>query len=228
MAILSVAIVGKSQAQNIQLHYDFGGKIYDSRKALPALNTTVEDLSFDKWGQTFYFVDMHYSKHGVDQAYWEIARELKFWKAPIAIHLEYNGGLNKHAYIPNAYLAGLSYLWNSKDGSRSLSVSTSYRHDQGLEKPHNMQLTSVWSYTTWNRVFTFNGFADLWTSHREEAKSGVTFLAEPQFWINCNQFVGIPDAFALSLGSEVRICYNFMENDKFMVMPTLAMKWTFR
>ena len=228
LAIVAFACVGKLSAQNVQLHYDFGGKWYDARKQLPSLNSTVEGLSFDRYGQTFYFVDMFYSQDGIDQAYWEIARDLKFWQAPIALHLEYNGGVDPRFRINNAYLAGLSYLWANNDGSKSFSVYAAYRHDQRKDRPHNMQLTGVWSYTTWNRVFTFNGFADLYTASVPNAKSNVIFMAEPQFWINCNQFVGIPDALNMSIGTEVRMHYNFMANDKFMIMPTLAVKWNFR
>ena len=229
LALLAIALTGKMSAQNIQFHYDFGGKIYDSRKeALPSINTTLENLSMDKWGQTYMFVDMFYAKQGIAEAYWEIARELKFWKAPIALHLEYNGGVNHRYSMNNAYLAGLSYQWSNGDGSKFFNVYTAYRHDQGLDKPHNMQLTGAWSLTSWNRLFTFNGFADLMTTHIQEAKGGVIFVTEPQAWLNLNQFVGVPDDFDLSLGTEVRMAYNLFEYEKFMVMPTVAVKWTFR
>mgnify|MGYP000048083580 len=90
--LLSVGI--GLRAQNIQLHYDFGRSLYDKDlKDRPVLTSTVEKFHPDKWGSTYFFVDMDYTSDGVAAAYWEIARELKFWKNPFSVHVEYNGGL---------------------------------------------------------------------------------------------------------------------------------------
>lgn len=88
-------------AQNIQLHYDFGSALYNSLDTRPKVTTTVEMFKPDRWGSTYFFIDMDYTKNGVAGAYWEIFRELKFWEPPFSVHVEYNGGLN---YINNAYL----------------------------------------------------------------------------------------------------------------------------
>lgn len=79
------------------------------------VTTTVEMFKADKWGSTYFFVDMDYTDKGVASAYWEISRELKFWKAPISAHVEYNGGLK---YVNNAFLGGATYSWNSNDFPR--------------------------------------------------------------------------------------------------------------
>lgn len=44
------------------------------------LMSTVEMFKADPWGDTFFFVDMTYTKEGLNYAYWEIARNLKFWE----------------------------------------------------------------------------------------------------------------------------------------------------
>ena len=75
-AILLVALGAK--AQNVQLHYDFGSALYDKLDGRPATTTTVEMFKPDKWGSTFFFLDFDYNNKGVQSAYWEIARELKF------------------------------------------------------------------------------------------------------------------------------------------------------
>ena len=64
----------------------------------------------------------------------------------------------------------------------------------------------------------------------------MTFLTEPQFWVNLNTLRGM-DGVNLSLGTEVEISNNFiyanwlynptLSHQKFFVNPTLAMKWTF-
>ena len=102
------------RAQNIQLHYDFGRSLYDKDlKERPLLTSTVEKFHPDTWGSTYFFVDMDYTSEGVASAYWEIAREVKFWKGPFSAHLEYNGGLAKGFSYKNAYLAGATYTYNN-------------------------------------------------------------------------------------------------------------------
>ena len=77
-ALLAIVCCGK--AQNVQLHYDFGGALYDKDlHGRPVLTSTVEMFKADKWGSTYFFVDMDYTSKGVAAGYWEIARELRFW-----------------------------------------------------------------------------------------------------------------------------------------------------
>ena len=56
VCLLFVAI--GAWAQNVQLHYDFGHSIYDELSTRPKLTTTVEMFKADKWGSTFFFIDM--------------------------------------------------------------------------------------------------------------------------------------------------------------------------
>lgn len=70
---------------NLQLHYDLGRALYNSLDGRPWVTTTVEMFKADKWGSTYFFVDMDYTDKGVDCAYWEISRDLKFWKAPLRL-----------------------------------------------------------------------------------------------------------------------------------------------
>lgn len=128
-------------AQNIQLHYDFGHAIYDELSDRPKLTTTVEMFRPDNWGSTFFFVDMDYAKNEIAGMYWEIARELKFWKAPVSVHVEYNGGIK---YIKDSYLGGATYTWNSTDFSRGFSVSAMYKYIHSNPSPNNFQLTATW------------------------------------------------------------------------------------
>lgn len=112
LAILALGVSSseKAQAQNVQVHYDLGRKIYHKdQPQRPSLTTTVEMFRPDKWGDTFFFVDMNYQDNKIQLAYWEIARNIRLWKAPIALHLEYNGGLGRGFSIPDAYLVGASY-----------------------------------------------------------------------------------------------------------------------
>ena len=211
--ILSVGVGLK--AQNIQLHYDFGRSLYDKDlKGRPVLTSTVEKFHPDKWGSTYFFVDMDYTSDGVAAAYWEI----------FSVHVEYNGGLAKGFSYNNAYLGGATYTYNNASFSRGFSLSVLYKYIQKHRSPHNFQLTGTWYMNFSRNLLTFSGFADWW---REETAYGKTiFLTEPQFWVNLNRIKGISDKFNLSVGSEVELSNNFGGRDGFYVIPTLALKWT--
>ena len=213
------------QAQNIQLHYDFGRSLYDKEMTVrPHFTTTVEKFQPDNWGSTFFFVDMDYNSNGVEQAYWEISRVLKFWNAPFSVHLEYNGGLAKQYSINNAYLAGLTYSYNNANFSRGFSLSAMYKYIQKNDSPNNFQLTGTWYMNMCNNLYTFSGFADYW---REKTWFGstMTFMTEPQFWVNLNRVKGVNEKFNLSVGTELEITNNFYQGRAF-VTPTVALKWT--
>lgn len=155
-------------------------------------------------------------------AYWEISRELKFWKGPISAHLEYNGGL---PFVKNAYLAGPTYSYNNAQFTRGFTLSALYKYIQKANEPNNFQLTATWYLHFADGKCSFMGFADWW---REPSAVGdFVFLSEPQFWVNLNRFKGVDEKFNLSLGSEVEVSYDFAGRDGLFVIPTLAMKWSF-
>lgn len=211
-------------AQNIQLHYDFGHLLYDELDTRPKLTTTVEMFKPDKWGSTFFFIDMDYTKNGVAAAYWEIARELKFWNGPFSAHVEYNGGLN---YINNAYLLGPTYTYNNATFTKGFSFTAMYKYIQKNESPNNFQLTGTWYVHFDRQRYTFTGFADFWREKNPLTGKSYIFLSEPQFWVNLYKFNGVSDDFKLSVGTEWELSNNFAARKGFYFLPTLAMKWTF-
>lgn len=215
-----------AHAQNVQLHYDLGSAIYDEQKGRPVLTTTVEHFRPDNYGNTFYFIDMNYRKEGVVSAYWEIARELKFWEAPIALHLEYNGGLSNAFSYNHAYLAGATYAYNAADYSYGFTITPMYKHLANVKTPYSAQLTGTWYWNLLQGKMTFSGFADFWGDRDFANNNLFVFLSEPQLWLHMNKLNGMPKDFNLSVGSEVELSYNFAGN-KFFAIPTLALKWTF-
>lgn len=229
VALLSLAGAVSAEAQtNIQAHANVGRYLYpqSERPAVAPGYLTIEHFSMDPWGDNFFFVDLSMRRANMAEAYFEISRNLRFWRFPISLHLEYNGGVNEGFTMPHTFLTGLHWGYANVEQQWNVGLAMSYRHDYRTERPHNMQLTTTWNWLSWSRIFTLSGFADLWTTRQPDARAGVIFLAEPQLWINLNQFVGVPDDFNLSLGTEVKMSYNFLKRDAFYAMPTLAMKWT--
>lgn len=219
------ALSFSAKAQNIQLHYDFG-HLNDQLKTRPCLTTTVEHFRPDRWGSTFYFIDMDYNGKGIKSAYWEIGRDLKFWKAPLALHIEYNGGLSNAFSYKDAYLLGATYSYNATDFKYGFSVTPSYKYLAKTEHPHSMQMTATWFWHMADGMFSFTGFADVWGINWGSDKPSVVFLSEPQIWFNFNKLKLMPKDFNLSFGSELELSYNFVGNRLFAI-PTLALKWTF-
>jgi hypothetical protein len=215
-------LVTFTQAQNIQLHYDFG----EGRKFL---TSTVEMFKPDKYGSTFFFIDMDYSSdarnvdNGISLAYWELARAFK-WNEnqKIMPRVEYNGGVFKldgdeSPWIPieNVFLAGIERTWASADFSKIFTLQANYKYIKDKEDAA-FQITGVWVVQMAEGKLTFTGFADFW---KEDMFWGTSyrFLSEPQLWFNATK--------SLSFGGEIELSNNFVA-DEFKVMPTLGIKWT--
>lgn len=230
MATLCVAlsISSVAKAQNIQLHYDFGHLLTEDMKARPALTSTVEMFRPDKWGSTFFFIDMDYQNSGIKSAYWEIARDLRFWKLPLSVHVEYNGGLRDDTSYDDAYLLGTNYSYNADDFSYGFGITPMYKYLAKQSNPHSFQLTGTWYYHFAKGLFTFTGFADLWGDRDFSGQNMMLFLMEPQLWFNLNKLPCIADDCNLSIGTEVEMSYNFpVKNERFYALPTIAVKWSF-
>jgi hypothetical protein len=216
-----------AHAQNVQLHYDPRHTLYDIGER-NFLTATVEMFKPDRWGSTFFFVDLDYNgDKGIGGAYWEIARDLKFWQPPVAIHVEYNGGLVEGYTFGNAFLLGAACSWDHSAFSRGLSLSLSYKFIQKTidGQPHSFQLTAVWYLHLAKQLFSFTGFADFWRE-KSAFDTRFIFLAEPQLWLNLNRIKGMAADFNLSAGTEIKLRHNF-EQKGFYAIPTLALKWTF-
>jgi hypothetical protein len=219
---LTVLIV---DAQNLQLHYDLG-------KNRKYLTSTVEMFKPDKHGNTYFFIDMDYNsvedKKGVTMAYWEISRALKFWKAPVAFHTEYNGGFGQWKnnsgegafQIENAFLNGVEYSCDSKDFSRGFTLQVLHKYIQGKHN-FSFQLTGVWYLNLAGDKLSFTGFADFWREdlYFENNTTKFCFSAEPQCWYNFNTH--------FALGSEVETDINFGGQKGFHLYPTIGAKYTF-
>ena len=217
--LLFLALVAKSGAQNIQLHYDIRRNCATS---------TVEMFRADSYGSTFFFIDMDFAPKAVG-AYGEISRELCFWMDSklnwLSAHIEYNGGLNNAMSFDNAWLVGATYSGHSKDWSKTWSLSAMYKAIPGNVNVSNFQITGVWNLDFLDHWLSFNGYVDFW--REENVQMGTRFIltSEPQLWVNLNKIKGW-ERVNLSLGTEVELSNNFLAKG-FDVMPTIAAKWAF-
>lgn len=175
VALVATAFCAKAQT-NIQIQYDFGEKRQN-------ITTTLEMFKMDKWGSTFFFVDITHDgkfqhQDGIDHpapigAYTEIARGLNFWQnsffGDLSAHVEYNGGLgvvpNVFGYgINNAWLFGAEYLFHTPDYRNTLTIEVLYKTISKATQDIPLQFTVVWGCADFLGLkgLTFSGFADYW------------------------------------------------------------------
>ena len=204
MAIAALTV----NAQNIQLHYDFGRNIYpDEESARQKVTVTLEQFKADNWGSWYYFVDVDLSRKETLGAYTEISREINFIKKlPFAVHVEYNGGLgSRSGSYQQAALAGIAYNGNTPNYTATWSLQLLYKR---FFKSYDFN-------TAYNSMH--------WRGQKTNGHGQLVILSEPQLWYNVTDH--------LSIGSEVEVSNNFIYNtfnDKtFFVNPTLAVKWNF-
>ena len=232
-ALLFIACLPMFAQLNVQMHYDFGNSIYGNELSnRPHLTTTVENFKADKWGSTFFFVDLDLGDNTMKSVYAEFSREFNIGKSPIAAHIEYNGGLSGFGSYNDAYLAGGAWNWANKNFSKTFSLQLLYKYlaNQPNSNKHSWQVTTVWGIHFAKGLCSFSGFADLW--HDNSVTGNLIFCSEPQFWFNLNALESVSDDFKLSLGAEVELTKNMVWptdglNDNFYAIPTLAAKWTF-
>ena len=218
---------------NVQLHYDFGDAFYgDKLSNRPHLTATVENFKADKWGSTYFFVDLDFGDNTMKSVYAEFSREFNLGKLPIAAHIEYNGGLSGGGSYNDAYLAGGAWNWANKDFSKTFSLQLLYKYlaNQPSSNKHSWQVTTVWGIHFAKGFCTFSGYADLW--HDNSVSGNLILSSEPQFWFNLYALDSVDDDFKLSLGTELELSKNLVWpaegiNNKFYAIPTLAVKWQF-
>ena len=230
IALMAVAALS-ANAQNIQLHYDFGRNIYTGEEAgRSKVTVTLEQFKADQWGSWYYFVDLDLSSHFTESAYTEISREFNLSKnLPIAAHVEYDGGLSKSGSFQQAGLIGAAYNGHNADFSKTWSVQLLYKQFfKSYDNTHSYagaQLTGVWGLNFLDNKLSFAGFIDFWRGEKANGHGCLVVLTEPQLWYNFTKH--------FSVGTEWEISDNFVYNadptsDKtFFINPTLAVKWNF-
>lgn len=227
LTIVLMAFAISSQAQNVQLHYDFGRHIYpDQEGERQSLTMTLEQFKADPWGSWYYFVDVDFTNKFIEGAYTEISRELSIGKKGFAAHVEYDGGLNRFGSFQHAALLGGAWNGHTSDFSKTYSVQLMYKRffkSYDYTSAYNsVQLTGVWGLH-FGKSFTCSGFIDFWRGEDADGHGKLVILSEPQFWYNFNEH--------LSLGGEIEISnnliYNTYDDKTFFINPTLALKWNF-
>ena len=225
--LLAVAAISIN-AQDVQLHYDFGRNMYsDQESGRQKVTLTVEQFKADPWGSWYYFVDVDFSRKFTEAAYAEISREFTIGKKGFAAHVEYNGGLNKDGSFQQAALVGGAWNGHNADFSKTYSVQLMYKRyfkSYDYTSAYNsLQLTGVWGLNFFDRKLTFSGFIDFWRGEQANGHGQLVVLTEPQLWYNFTSHFSIGTEWEVSN----HFVYNTYDDKSFFVNPTLAVKWNF-
>lgn len=213
-------VTGATFAQNFQLHYDF-------REERQYFTSTLEMFKPDKYGATYWFVDVDYDyRHdgykSASLSYLEIARYINLPLGNLSATVQYNDGLigTPVGRIPlgPVWLGGVSYPINL--GFITLNTDLLYRMKYNSDAP-DAQITFVWTKTTLEGKITIDGFMDIWSEDKADGSGKqMVLLTEPQIWTNVTDH--------LAFGSEVEISKNFYGGtSNVKIFPTIAMKWNF-
>lgn len=235
---LLILISSISEAQNIQLHYDFGQFEDGTKRNYPV--GTFEMFRPDSLGYTFMFIDFEFNSPdrpaGVSSGYFELSREFYLpWfrhnKAlkNLGLHIEYNDGsiifpvndsTTLGTNVGSSWLGGLGYPL--RIGGFTLNTMLLYKYKRESDAP-DFQITFAWFHMFWKQRITVSGFFDVWsqidfTSNTGEKK--LVLYAEPQVWYNVTR--------KLSIGSEFKLSKNFFPGStRLEVFPTIGAKWSF-
>jgi len=236
VATLAFATVAKAQT-NLQMFYDLGRGY---------ATTTLEGFYADNWGDTFFFFDHYYatkadrdntgSGSALNGSYFEIERNLNFWKnsplADLSLHVEYDGA----TWGEGVACIGVNYFLHSADFKNIYNVALMYDHHIGHSTASlPLKLTGVWGMQDIFGVegLRFSGFIDIWGLDSQFVntddpfnpyKTKFSILSEPQLWYNVGKHFGVEN---LHIGGEVELSVNFAGHYGFMCNPCIGTKWIF-
>ncbi len=225
-------ITSITNAQNLQLHYDFG----EGRKFCTA---TLEMFRPDTLGSTFWFADFDFDFPGrprsMSAAYWEISRDFYIpgirkirGLEQLTYHIEYNDGFMAYKASEDTmsalsynsvFLTGFGYP--VKIGNVVLSTMILCRIPRGMDVP-DFQFTTVWFQPLWKDRILLTGFLDIWSQDKisDSDKKEIVIQTEPQLWFMITS--------EIALGGEVEISKNFpVGPNKWEFMPTIGFRWEF-
>jgi hypothetical protein len=113
-----------TNAQNLQLHYDFGRHIYSTEEKTDEMRMLLSSISLLTISAHGY-VDLNLDKDDVMGAYTEVSREFNIAKATesssFAAHGEFDGGMGRGGSYQSATL--FSGAWNGHNADFSTTYS---------------------------------------------------------------------------------------------------------
>lgn len=221
-------------AQQLQLHYDFRHTAYPSlnRQNFPSLNFEY----FKDGDSTGSFLlkaqaDFKGEKSSPGQAFFQITKNLRYWKPKVFLSLMYSGGLGvappSYGYfINNSYGAGLAknIFWKGT----VFNFALLYRYNALPKASHDAQFNFYCWKGFLNYRLQISGSIVAFTQNRDVGSAftqelhgkKLAFYGDPQIWW---KVFG-----KTSIGTRLSLYYHVLtEKNQVQVYPTLGVKQAF-
>ncbi|WP_431214864.1 DUF5020 family protein [Puia sp. P3] len=215
-----------TQAQNLQLHYDFRHTVSPAQN--PRNFTT---LYFEYWKKqdsgrsvvkprSFLFkteADFYGAGNNIGKFFLQVSQSLRFWKPKIYLALQYSGGAGitepkqYSYYISNTFSAGLEYPFQWK--GVWLTSQLYLRYTPSSVDP---LFTLYWWKGFLHYRLEIAGDFSIWTQNTNGRKR-IYFFAEPQLWYKLLE--------QLSLGTKLTLYRPSDTNGPLQIAPTIAARW---
>lgn len=223
-----------TQAQQLQMHYDFRHTIDPERydKNFPSFSFEY----FKEKDTTGSFLlkiqtDFNGEKSNPGQAFLQVSKSVRFWKPKVYLSLNYSGGLGVAPpsygfYITNAFGLGASYPFQWKGAW--LNVGLIYRYNAFAKGSHDVQFSFYFWKGFLNYRLQVAGSIVAWSQNRNEGTdftlnlSGkkFAFFGDPQIWFKIWK--------ELSVGTRINLFYHVLtEENLLQVYPTIGIKQQF-
>jgi len=238
LLLYGILFSGLVHAQSLQLHYDlrhaFNSKL--NPKNYPTLYFEYyRQLDTGKaWIKPGAFLlktqaDFAGGQTNIGKYFMQVSQEVRFWRPPVFITLQYSGGLGitepraYSYYITNTYEIGASYHF--RIGSTYLSSILFYKFVPYAKGSHDLLYTMYFFKGLWNYKAELSGDLSIWTENKDHgdeftrALSGKRFyfFAEPQFWFKLSPHI--------AAGTKINCYYHVNFNDDLLeIYPTAAIR----
>ena len=220
-------------SQTIQLGYDVRHSIDMQNNKRDFITFSYETYKSLEYGFLLMKLDADFNgrHNNIGKLYMQISHSLKFWSFPLALYLEYSGGMGfiGHTtagyHISNSYAIGAAYPFQLMHSWASMSLA--YRYANLDNASHDLMFSFWWGKAVHDRI-RITAYIVLWTINKNRGDvltqhlSGKEFsgIGEPQIWFNINK--------SFAIGSEVRLYYHvYSYSDSLLVYPTFAIKYEF-
>ena len=229
---LSLCIsVSVSQAQQLQLHYDFRHSLKPDLNHRNFASLTFEYFkSQDSTGSFLLKMQTDFTgkNNNIGQLFMQVSKNLRYWRPKIELALTYTGGLGIAPptygyYLTNTFGIGAAYPFQWRGAWFSTSVA--YRFSAFSRPSHDPQVTFYFGKGLLNYRVIVAGSIVAWSENRNQGNDFTkdqtgkkfVFFGDPQCWVKLTKTV--------SIGSRINLYYHTLTNEnRLLVYPTLGLK----
>jgi Domain of unknown function (DUF5020) len=221
-------------AQYLQVHYDLRHTFDPSINRRNFLSMNFEYFKDNDSTGSFLLkmqTDFNGEKSNIGQSFFQVTKNLRFWKPKIFWALNYSGGIGIAPpsfgyYISNSF--GMGPVKNLTWRNNVLSVGVLYRYNAFQQGSHDAQINLFYFKGMFNYRLLIQGSMVGWTQNRDIGidftkdlrGKKFAFFGDPQIWWRLRGDV--------SVGTKINLFYKVLtEEQQVQVYPTLGVrvKW---